>query len=129
MAEKLFLLDGHSLAHRAFYALPLLQNKDGEYTNAVYGFARMLLRLIEDEKPDYMIVVFDRKEPTFRHKEYPDYKGNRKEMPEELGPQFPLIEEFLKGLNIATISKAGYEADDIIGTLAKRLKQRAWRSE
>lgn len=120
MAEKLFLLDGHSLAHRAFYALPLLQNKDGEYTNAVYGFARMLLRLIEDEKPDYMIVVFDRKEPTFRHKEYPDYKGNRKEMPEELGPQFPLIEEFLKGLNIATISKAGYEADDIIGTLAKK---------
>lgn len=120
MTKKLFLLDGHSLAHRAFYALPLLQNKDGEYTNAVYGFARMLFRLIEDEKPDLMLVAFDKKAPTFRHKEYKDYKANRKKMPDELSPQLPLIKKILTGLNIPIISKEGYEADDLIGTLAKK---------
>ncbi|HHU92438.1 MAG TPA: DNA polymerase I [Halanaerobiaceae bacterium] len=120
MAEKLFLLDGHSLAHRAFYALPLLQNSAGEYTNAVYGFARMLFRLIEDEQPDYMIVAFDTKAPTFRHQEYVEYKGNRKETPDELRPQFALIRELLEALNIKIISKEGFEADDLIGTLARK---------
>ncbi|MFW5992410.1 MAG: 5'-3' exonuclease, partial [Halanaerobiaceae bacterium] len=84
MSDRLFLLDGHSLAHRAFYALPLLQNSDGEYTNAVFGFARMLFRLLDDNKIDHMIVAFDKKAPTFRHEEYEEYKSNRKEMPEEL---------------------------------------------
>ena len=119
MSDKLFLLDGHSLAHRAFYALPLLQNNDNEYTNAVFGFARMLFRLIEDENPDYLIVAFDKKAPTFRHKEFEDYKGNRKKMPDELSPQFSLIKTLLKGLNIPIVSKDGFEADDLIGTLAK----------
>lgn len=119
LSEKLFLLDGHSLAHRAFYALPLLQNNDNEYTNAVFGFARMLFRLIEDESPDYLIVAFDKKAPTFRHKEYDDYKGNRKKMPDELSPQFSLIKTLLKGLDIPIVSKEGFEADDLIGTLAK----------
>ncbi|MFW6305886.1 MAG: DNA polymerase I, partial [Bacillota bacterium] len=118
MAEKLFLLDGHSLAHRAFYALPLLQNDDGEYTNAVFGFARMLFRLIEDEDPDHMIVAFDKKAPTFRHKEYEEYKSNRKKMPDELSPQIPLIKKLLEGLNIPILGKEGFEADDVIGTLA-----------
>ncbi|MEJ6949944.1 DNA polymerase I [Natronospora cellulosivora (SeqCode)] len=120
LSEKLFLLDGHSLTHRAFYALPLLQNSAGEYTNAVFGFSRMLFKLIEDEEPDYIIVAFDLKAPTFRHKEYSEYKGNRKKMPDELSPQIPLIKEFLKGLNIPIISKEGFEADDLIGTLAKK---------
>ncbi len=119
LSDKLFLLDGHSLAHRAFYALPLLQNKDNEYTNAVFGFARMLFRLIEDESPDYLIVAFDKRAPTFRHQEFEDYKGNRKKMPDELSPQFSLIKTLLKGLNIPIISKEGFEADDLIGTLAK----------
>jgi len=119
LSEKLFLLDGHSLAHRAFYALPLLQNNDNEYTNAVFGFARMLFRLIEDESPDYLIVAFDKKAPTFRHQEYDDYKGNRKKMPDELSPQFSLIKTLLKGLDIPIVSKEGFEADDLIGTLAK----------
>ncbi|MFP4661440.1 MAG: DNA polymerase I [Halanaerobiales bacterium] len=119
MSDKLFLLDGHSLAHRAFYALPLLQNDDGEYTNAVFGFARMLFRLIDDENPDYLIVAFDKKGPTFRHEEYEDYKGTRKKMPDELSPQIPLIKKLLEGLKIPIIGKEGYEADDVIGTLAQ----------
>ena len=120
MGKKLFLLDGHSLAHRAFYALPLLQNSAGEYTNAVYGFARMLFRLIEDEKPDYMVVAFDSKAPTFRHQEYEEYKGTRKETPAELRPQFALIRELLEAMKISMISKDGFEADDLIGTLARK---------
>ncbi|MFP4016116.1 MAG: 5'-3' exonuclease H3TH domain-containing protein, partial [Halanaerobiales bacterium] len=119
MSDKLFLLDGHSLAHRAFYALPLLQNDDGEYTNAVFGFARMLFRLIDDENPEYLIVAFDKKAPTFRHEEYEDYKATRKKMPDELSPQIPLIKKLLEGLKIPIIGKEGYEADDVIGTLAK----------
>lgn len=120
MNKRLFLLDGHSLAHRAFYALPLLQNSDGEYTNAVFGFARMLFRLIEDEEVDHMIVAFDKKAPTFRHEEYEEYKSNRKKMPEELSPQIALIKKLIEGLNIPIISKTGFEADDVIGTLAQK---------
>ena len=120
MGKKLFLLDGYSLAHRAFYALPLLQNSAGEYTNAVYGFARMLIRLIEDEEPDYMVVAFDTKAPTFRHQEYVEYKGTRKETPAELRPQFALIRELLEAMGIRMISKDGFEADDLLGTLAKK---------
>ncbi|MTI61534.1 MAG: DNA polymerase I [Firmicutes bacterium] len=118
MGKRLFLLDGHSLAHRAFYALPLLQNSEGEYTNAVFGFARMLFKLIDDEKPDLMLVAFDKKAPTFRHEEYEDYKANRKKMPDELSPQISLIKKLLEYLKIPILSLEGYEADDVIGTLA-----------
>lgn len=120
MSKRLFLLDGHSLAHRAFYALPLLQNSSGEYTNAVFGFARMLFRLIDDEDPDLMLVAFDKKAPTFRHEEYEDYKANRKKMPDELSPQIPLIKELLRVLKIPVLEIEGYEADDVIGTLARK---------
>ncbi len=119
MNKRLFLLDGHSLAHRAFYALPLLTNSDGEYTNAVFGFCRMLFKLIDDENPELLAVAFDKKAPTFRHKEYEDYKANRKKMPDELSPQIGLIKEVLKALKIPIFEIEGYEADDVIGTLAR----------
>ncbi|MGM0445923.1 MAG: DNA polymerase I [Bacillota bacterium] len=117
--EKLFLLDGHSLAHRSFYALPLLTNESGEYTNSVFGFVRMLFKIIDDEKPDHIAVAFDLKGPTFRHDEYKDYKAGRKKTPDELIPQIDLIKDVLKSLNIPIITKKGYEADDVIGTIAK----------
>ncbi len=126
MSKKLFLLDGHSLAHRAFYALPLLTNQNGEYTNAVFGFARMLFRLIDNEQPDLLSVAFDKKGPTFRHEEYEDYKADRKKMPDELSPQISLIKDMLKALKIPIFEKSGYEADDVIGTLAKRGEKEGW---
>jgi DNA polymerase-1 len=117
--EKLFLLDGHSLAHRSFYALPLLTNESGEYTNSVFGFVRMLFKIIDDGKPDHIAVAFDLKGPTFRHEEYEDYKAGRKKTPDELIPQIDLIKDVLRSLNIPIITKKGYEADDVIGTIAK----------
>ncbi|MFW5786971.1 MAG: DNA polymerase I [Halanaerobiales bacterium] len=120
MSNRLFLLDGHSLAHRAFYALPLLSNSEGHYTNAVFGFCKMLFRLIDDEDPDLMGVAFDKKGPTFRHKEYDEYKADRKETPEELSPQFDILKKLLEVLKIPQFEVDGFEADDIIGTLAKR---------
>ncbi len=120
MCKKLYLLDGHSLAHRAFYALPLLQNSAGEYTNAVFGFARMLFKLLDDEEPDYIMVAFDKKAPTFRHEEFEEYKAHRKKMPAELSPQIGLIKELLKTLKIPIVAIDGYEADDVIGTLARK---------
>ena len=119
MKKRLFLLDGHSLAHRAFYALPLLTNSDGEYTNAIFGFTKMLFKLIDNEDPDLMAVAFDLKAPTFRHKEFDDYKAGRKKMPDELSPQIPQIKSMLEYLNIPTFELEGYEADDVIGTLAR----------
>lgn len=118
--SNLILIDGNSLINRAFYATPLLTDKDGNPTNAVYGFMGMLIKLIGDYNPDYMLVAFDRKEPTFRHKMYAEYKGTRKPMPDELRPQIGLLKETLKTLGICAYEKAGVEADDIIGTLAKK---------
>jgi len=126
LSKKLFLLDGHSLAHRAFYALPTLTNQDGEYTNSVFGFARMLFGLIDNENPDLLSVAFDKKGPTFRHEEYEDYKADRKKMPDELSPQIPLIKEMLKALKIPIFEKEGYEADDVIGTLARMGENEDW---
>lgn len=119
--EKLVLIDGNSLINRAFYAMPLLTNKDGVFTNAVYGFLNMLFKLIGDEKPTHLAVAFDVHAPTFRHGLYTEYKGTRKPMPEELRPQIPLLKEILSIMNIACIEKAGLEADDIIGTLSKKI--------
>ena len=93
--SNLILIDGNSLINRAFYATPLLTDKDGNPTNAVYGFMGMLIKLIGDYNPDYMLVAFDRKEPTFRHKMYAGYKGTRKPMPDELRPQIGLLKETL----------------------------------
>lgn len=118
--EKLVLIDGNSLINRAFYALPLLTNADGEFSNAVYGFCNILIKLIEAECPKYIGVAFDMGYPTFRHELYKDYKAGRKKMPDELASQLPILKSALASMGIKFIEKKGIEADDIIGTLAKR---------
>ncbi|MEK7846426.1 MAG: 5'-3' exonuclease H3TH domain-containing protein, partial [Nitrospinota bacterium] len=116
---KLYLIDGSSYIYRAFYAIPHLSNSKGHPTNAIYGFARMILKVIRDEKPDYIAVVFDSKGETFRHKEYADYKSHRPEMPEELAIQIPFIQKLVQVFNISVLYKEGYEADDIIGSAVR----------
>ena len=118
--NNLVLIDGNSLINRAFYATPPLTAKDGTPTNAVYAFINMLIKLIGDEKPKYILVAFDRKEPTFRHKMYADYKGTRKPMPEDLRPQIDLLKTVLDALGISRYEQAGIEADDILGTLSRK---------
>ncbi len=118
---KLFLIDGNSFCYRAFYAIKSLANSRGEPTNAVYGFVAMLRKIIKDEDPDYLGVAFDLKGPTFRHKRYEEYKIHRKPMPEELVSQLPVIKAVLKAYNIPIYEKEGYEADDILATIARRL--------
>lgn len=118
--EKLVLIDGNSLLNRAFYATPVFTTKDGRPTNGVFGFVKLLLKIISDKKPSYMAVAFDVHAPTFRHKAYSDYKAGRKPMPDDLSSQFPVLKEVLKIMGIKICEMAGYEADDIIGTLAKR---------
>ncbi len=120
--NKLVLIDGNSVINRAFYATPTLTDSKGQPTNAVFGFINMLIKIIGDIKPKYLIVAFDRKEPTFRHEIYKEYKGTRKPMPDDLRPQIPLLKEVLKVMGITIFDKPGIEADDIIGTLAKRYK-------
>ena len=120
MSEKLLLIDGHSILNRAFYGLPDLTNAEGLHTGAVYGFLNIMFRLIEEEKPDYLTVAFDVHAPTFRHEIYKEYKGTRKGMPDELREQVPLMKEVLDAMGICRMEKAGLEADDILGTIAKR---------
>lgn len=117
--KKLMIIDGSSLVHRAFYALPLLTTKGGVFTNGVYGFLTMLYRIRDQEQPDYICVAFDRKGPTIRHKEYSEYKGTRDKTPSELSQQFPILKEILQNLGIKTVDMEDYEADDIAGTLAR----------
>ncbi len=117
--EKLVLIDGNSLINRAFYAMPVLTTKEGVPTNAVYGFMNMFFKMLGEIKPTYVAVAFDLKAPTFRHKAYTEYKAQRKPMPEELRPQIPLLKELLNKMGVCTIEKEGFEADDIIGTVAK----------
>ena len=118
--RKLILIDGNSIAYRAFYALPLLTNSGGLHTNAAYGFTTMLLKLIEEEQPTHFLVAFDAGKITFRHEEYEEYKGGREKTPPELSEQFPLIKELLQAFRIRPCELEGYEADDIIGTLSRR---------
>lgn len=120
--KKLMIIDGSSLIHRAFYALPLLSSKNGLYTNGIYGFLTMLYKVIDDINPNHLCVVFDKKGPTFRHKEYDQYKAQRDTTPSELAQQFPIIREILAAMNICFFELEGYEADDIAGTLAKKGK-------
>ncbi len=120
---KIVLIDGHSILNRAFYGVPELTNSEGLHTNAVYGFLNIMFRVLEDEKADYLAVAFDLKEPTFRHKMFEAYKGTRKPMPEELREQVPLIKEVLASMGIPLLTKPGYEADDILGTVARRCAQ------
>ncbi|HSU78859.1 MAG TPA: DNA polymerase I [Candidatus Angelobacter sp.] len=117
---KLILIDGNSIAYRAFFALPLLNNEKGVYTNAVYGFTMMLLKVIEEEQPTHMLVAFDAGKTTFRHETFKEYKGTRQKTPPELSEQLPFIHEVVDLLGIARYEKPLYEADDIIGTLSKQ---------
>ena len=116
--QKLLLMDGHSILNRAFYGIPDLTNAAGVHTNAVYGFINIMFKLIETEKPDYFMVAFDVSEPTFRHKQFSDYKGTRKPMQPELKQQVPMIQELLEAMKVPVLKKGGWEADDILGTVA-----------
>jgi DNA polymerase-1 len=117
--KTIYLLDGSSYIHRAYHAITTLSNSRGLRTNAIFGFTKMLLRLFEEKDPEYLAVVLDSKEPTFRHKIYKDYKATRPPMPEELVEQLPYINKIVQGLSVKIFEKPGYEADDIIGTLAR----------
>src|SRR5690625_393824 len=126
MTNKLVLIDGNSIIYRAFFALPLLNNDKGVYTNAVYGFTTMLLKILEAEKPTHMLVAYDAGKTTFRHDRYKEYKGGRQKTPGELSEQFPLTKELLDAFQIPHYELALYEADDIIGTLAKEGRDQSW---
>lgn len=120
MTKKLILIDGNSIAYRAFFALPLLNNDKGIHTNAIYGFTNILMKILNEEKPTHILVAFDAGKTTFRHETYQEYKGGRQKTPPELSEQFPFIRELLDAYNIARYELENYEADDIIGTIAKK---------
>lgn len=120
MSDKIVLIDGHSILNRAFYGLPDLTNAEGLHTNAIYGFLNIMFKVLEEEKPTYLAVAFDRKEPTFRHEMFKEYKGTRKPMPTELREQVPVMKEMLTDMQIQILEQAGLEADDILGSLAKQ---------
>ncbi len=126
LKNKLVLIDGNSIAYRAFFALPLLNNDKGVYTNAVLGFTTMLLKIIENESPTHMLVAFDAGKTTFRHKTYTEYKGGRQKTPSELSEQFPVIREVLDAFNIKRYEIKNYEADDIIGTVSTIASKEDW---
>ncbi len=118
--NKILLIDGHSILHRAFYGVPDLTNKDGLHTNAIYGFLNILFKTMDDEKPTHLAVAFDLHAPTFRHEMYKEYKGTRSPMPDELREQIPVMKNLLQTMNIPIMEFAGLEADDILGTMAKK---------
>lgn len=124
MSEKLVLIDGHSILNRAFFGIPDLTNSEGLHTNAVYGFLNIMFKILEEEQPDYLTVAFDVSQPTFRHKMYEAYKGTRKPMAEELRQQVPVMKEMLKAMGVTVVEKGGYEADDLLGTIAKRSEEK-----
>lgn len=125
--KKVALIDGSSYIYRAFYALPPLKSPGGKPTGAIYGFIRMLSKLINDINLDYIAVVFDKAGKTFRHKEYKEYKATRKETPDELKLQIPEIKKIIRLFGIKVLEKEGYEADDIIATLAKKAKEKGYQ--
>lgn len=124
MAEKIVLIDGHSILNRAFYGVPDLTNADGLHTNAVYGFLNIMFKILDQEKPEYLTVAFDVHAPTFRHEMFEEYKGTRKPMTEELRQQVPVIKEVLQAMGVKIIEKAGLEADDILGTISRMSERR-----
>ena len=121
--NKLLLIDGHSILSRAFYGVPILSNNEGIPTNGVFGFLNIFFKEIELEGADHVAVAFDMPVPTFRHKMFSDYKGTRKSMPEELKLQVPILQELLTAMNVPILTLEGYEADDILGTVAKRMQE------
>lgn len=118
--QKIVLIDGHSILNRAFYGVPDLTNSEGLHTNAIYGFLNIMFKILEEEHPDYLTVAFDVHAPTFRHEMYPEYKGTRKPMADELRQQVPVIKEVLQAMGVLIVEQAGLEADDLLGTLSKR---------
>lgn len=118
MSKKIVLIDGHSILNRAFFGVPPLTNSEGLHTNAVYGFLNIMFKILDEEKPDYLTVAFDRSEPTFRHQMFDAYKGTRKPMVQELREQVPVMKEVLQAMGIKIVEMPGYEADDLIGTIA-----------
>src|SRR3989344_6075621 len=121
--SKLVLIDGYAILHRAFHALPPLTTRSGEPINAVYGLVSMLLKVIDDLKPTHIAVCFDVKAPTFRHKEFKEYQAQRPEMADELSSQIGKARKTVEAFGIPIYEKAGYEADDIIGTLASQVAE------
>ena len=117
---KLVLIDGYSITFRAFFALPALSNARGQFTNAVFGFTQMLLKLLQDEQPTHIAVAFDAGKKTFRHDQFEAYKGKRQETPSELREQFPVVRDLLDAFGIRWLEVPNFEADDIIGTLSRR---------
>ena len=132
--DKLVLVDGNSIMNRAFYGImgsKMLTTKDGKYTNAIYGFLAILFKLLEEVNPKYLVVAFDLKAPTARHKLYEGYKATRKGMPEELAQQMPIIKEILRAMNIDIVEMEGYEADDVLRnfiTLWRKSRVRSYHS-
>lgn len=122
MSEKIVLIDGHSILNRAFYGIPELTNSEGLHTNAVYGFLNILFKILSEEEPQYLAVAFDLKAPTFRHKMFDAYKGTRRPMPQQLHEQVPVMQEVLQAMRIPLLMLEGYEADDLLGTVAKRME-------
>ena len=118
--EKLVLIDGNSLLNRAYYATPIFTTRSGMPTNAIFGFVKLLFKILDGDKPDYLIVAFDLKAPTFRHKMYTEYKATRKGMPDDLAAQLEPLKSLLKAMKVAMCSKEGLEADDVIGTLSAK---------
>lgn len=125
--KKIVLIDGHSILNRAFYAIPDLTNSEGKHTNAILGFLNIMFKILDEEKPDSLTVAFDVHQPTFRHEMYEAYKGTRKAMPEELREQVPVMKEVLTAMGITIMEKPGYEADDILGTIAKACEKEGYQ--
>ena len=123
---KLMVIDGNSIINRAYYGIRPLTTREGLYTHAIYGFLSTMSRLKDEEKPDALCVTFDRKEPTFRHLKYDGYKAQRKAMPEELSAQMPVLKEVLDAMNVPRYELAGWEADDLIGTIAAACEAGGW---
>ncbi len=119
MKNKIVLIDGHSILNRAFYGVPDLTNAEGLHTNAIYGFLNIVFKILDEEKPQYLTIVFDAPVKTFRHEMFPEYKGTRKSMPDELREQVPVIKEVLQAMDVLVIEKPGVEADDVLGTLSR----------
>ena len=121
--NKLFIIiDSHALVHRAYHAIPSLTTQQGEMVNAVYGFTAMLLRVLKDFEPHYFVATFDEHAPTFRKEMFEDYKATRRKAPDDLHPQVPLVKQVLSAFRIPVFSKAGFEADDLIGTISKQVE-------
>ena len=123
MNKKLVLIDGLSILNRAYYGVPDLTNAEGLHTNGIYGFLNIMFKILDEEKAEYLCVAFDVSAPTFRHNIYKEYKGTRKSMPEELREQIPVIKEVLTSMGIHIMEQPGLEADDILGTMAKRAEK------